>query len=441
MASATGIEIGPDSFLFAGVRSSRSSGAEVFAARRYDAAEWPEDERELSDAVQTIRHAHRFPRHAAVVVWNTSDAVDSSPHHDLLGSLAASGFHVVSVLTPPQALTRVAAAVPRGTPADAIAWLALNTWGASIAIVRDGALLFSRTFSWTYRSDHPTAKAQLLQRYLLIAHLAPELAHGFKAVRDAHGATVSLAITCGNLPELRSLTLPLIEELDVEVETLDSTDGLAARSARLPEFAELAPALRLATAAAASSRAATGRQPPWLYLSRAAAAAAVIAAVAWAGYSYWQASQPSPVLQGGLPQPTVLQSRAPAAAISTPSAASTSTPHPVATRGSDEPNRASTAERAIPSRAVPAQLPRVASDTRTAAPPKTSEPVAPLNEPLPRVDTVLIDQDRRLAILDGAVVGVGDAVGSRTVLAIAREAILLREPSGRIVRVRPRIGM
>jgi hypothetical protein len=70
-----------------------------------------------------------------------------------------------------------------------------------------------------------------------------------------------------------------------------------------------------------------------------------------------------------------------------------------------------------------------------------SEPGVPLDEPLPRVDTVLIDQDRRLAILDGAVVGIGDVVGSRTVLAIAREAIVLREPSGRIVRVRPRLGM
>lgn len=456
MGSATGIEIGPDSLLFAALRSSRSSGAEVFAARRYDAAEWPDDDHDLSDAVRTMRHAHRFPRSAAVVVWTTSDGVEGSSRHDLLGSLTAAGFRVVSILTPPQALARVASTTRRGTPADAIAWLALNTWGASIAIVRDGMVLFSRTFSWTYKSDLPTSKAQLLQRYVLISHLAPELAHGFKAVREVHGATVSLVVTCGNLPELRSLTLPLIEELDVEVETLDSTDGLAARRARLPEFAELAPALRLATAAASSSDLTTGRQALRVYLSRAAAAAAVIAAVVWAGYSYWHGSSPSSIAQGRVPQPKIVQSPAvrrsnpssPAIAsnVSSPalsqrSLSVSSTPQPVATRGSDEPNRAPAPDPLPSSRPVTAQSRRVPSDTRTAVTPKVSEPGVPLDEPLPRVDTVLIDQDRRLAILDGAVVGIGDVVGSRTVLAIAREAIVLREPSGRIVRVRPRLGM
>ncbi|MBW8712714.1 MAG: hypothetical protein JF632_01365, partial [Acidobacteria bacterium] len=141
MASATGIEIGPDSLLFAAVRSSRSSGAEVFAARRYDAVEWPHDDHDLSDALRTMRHAHRFPRSAAVVVWTTSDGVEGSSRHDLLESLTAAGFNVVSILTPPQALARVASTTRRGTPADAIAWLALNTWGASIAIVRDGMVL------------------------------------------------------------------------------------------------------------------------------------------------------------------------------------------------------------------------------------------------------------------------------------------------------------
>ena len=94
-----------------------------------------------------------------------------------------------------------------------------------------------------------------------------------------------------------------------------------------------------------------------------------------------------------------------------------------------------------PRRRSPEQSRRVPSDTKTAAPPQASSPAATLDEPLPRIDTVLIDQDRRLAILDGAVVGIGDPVGSRVVVAIAREAILLREPSGRIVRVRPRVGM
>ena len=443
MASTTGIEIGPDSYLLAGIRES-GDGAEILNARRCDASEWPSDRRAFADILGTIRRSHHFPRRAAIVLWNTSDGTEAASEHDPLGTLTAAGFEIVSVMTPPAALARVAATMPRGAPADAIAWLALNTCGASIAIVRQGDLLYSRTFPWTYNPDLPSSKAELLQRYVLISHLAPELTHAFRVVRAAHGVDVVLAVTCGNLPELRSLTLPLIEELDIEVETLDSMDGLSAtRSERLSDISELAPALRLAAVAALTA----GRPQTWTAsrVPRLAAAAAVIAALAWAGYSYWHTSAPVVGRQASAPQrlPSVPPVEAPRSAtpMSPPQSSMNTAPQPVATRGSDEPNRAHprTAQSPRPSSAQQSQ--RIPSDTRTAATPQTSSTAAPLAEPLPRIDTVLIDQDRRLAILDGAVVGVGDAVGSRIVVAIAREAILLREPSGRIVRVRPRVGM
>jgi len=60
---------------------------------------------------------------------------------------------------------------------------------------------------------------------------------------------------------------------------------------------------------------------------------------------------------------------------------------------------------------------------------------------LPRVDTVLIDQDRRLALVEGGVVAVGDAIGSRVVVGIERDGVVLREPSGRLVKVRVRAGV
>jgi hypothetical protein len=65
----------------------------------------------------------------------------------------------------------------------------------------------------------------------------------------------------------------------------------------------------------------------------------------------------------------------------------------------------------------------------------------PLKEPLPQVDSILIDQERRLAIIDGVVVGVGDAVGPRSVVQIDSDAVDLREPSGLLVRVhlRPKL--
>jgi hypothetical protein len=437
MASATGIEIGPDSYLFTDVRPVRAEEAEILSVRRFTGSEWPPDHERFVDALRSIRRDHRFPRRAAAVCWNATEGRGSAVQHDPLASLTAAGFEIASVMTPAQALTRVATTVRRGAPSDAIAWMALNTYGASIAIIRDGDLLFSRTFPWIYKDDLETSKAQLLQRYVLISHIAPTLDHGFKTVRKTHGATVGLIVTCGNLPELRSLTLPLIEELDVEVETLDVTDGLlAGRCLQAEEFTDLAPALRLATAAALTAGSQRHRDSMVTQGSRFAAAAAVIAALAWAGYSFWHSSQPTAPQQSSAPPRTPL-----AAATASTRATSPPTPFPVATGGSDEPKRATPPVPDTPRRVSPEQSRRLPSDRKTATPPQASSPAASLNEPLPRIDTVLIDQDRRLAILDGAVVGIGDPVGSRVVVAIAREAILLREPSGRIVRVRPRVGM
>jgi hypothetical protein len=59
----------------------------------------------------------------------------------------------------------------------------------------------------------------------------------------------------------------------------------------------------------------------------------------------------------------------------------------------------------------------------------------PLKDPLPQVDSILVDQERRLAIIDGMVVGVGDAVGLRRVSQIESDTVDLREPSGLLVRV------
>jgi hypothetical protein len=65
-----------------------------------------------------------------------------------------------------------------------------------------------------------------------------------------------------------------------------------------------------------------------------------------------------------------------------------------------------------------------------------AHPVAPLPAPVrPAVRTILYSSDRRLAIVNGRTVGVGDAVGEYTVADIERTAVVFTAPSGERFRV------
>jgi hypothetical protein len=55
---------------------------------------------------------------------------------------------------------------------------------------------------------------------------------------------------------------------------------------------------------------------------------------------------------------------------------------------------------------------------------------------MPRVTAILVANDRRFATIDGGrVIGVGDVLGRRIVVEIEEKAVVLREPSGVLVRV------
>jgi hypothetical protein len=60
---------------------------------------------------------------------------------------------------------------------------------------------------------------------------------------------------------------------------------------------------------------------------------------------------------------------------------------------------------------------------------------APLEQPLPAVNSILVSPERRLAVLNGVIVREGDSVGSRVLIRIDPDAVVLKEPSGREVRV------
>ena len=439
LTSITGVELGTDSCVL--VRARQNGAAiEVSALHAVYAAEWPPQDVALAGLLRRIRREGRFPRRARVVAWQMPEAASlfDPSTRAALRPLTAAGFRIDALVSPPQALTLLAATSPdRGD--GAAAWLALNRHGAAIAIVRGTELLFSRAFDWSYRgTGGDTTNAQLLERYSLVAHLAPELRHGMDDVRANYGAEVESVITCGDLPDLRSLTMPLIEELDLEVETLDSCDGLLLTPpAMARRGADLAPALRLACAVA--TRARTERPGSALWL-KTVAAGAVIAGGAALVYSGWPARRAA--------SPTPIAARPPAASRQTATTTAQG-------RGRPESNAPSRVAGSAPTTRAVLPVPQKAGPpgvqpgtTPASAPPKNDQPAAstgreqtppapprPLDAPVPSVSSILISSERRLAVTDGRVVGVGDQVGPRVVARIEPGYVVLREPSGLELRV------
>ena len=476
MSALTAIELGADTCVL--VKAAvRRADVSVRGIDTMDPAAFPGPDG-LATALRQLRKTRRLPRRARIVLWGLPDgaSVSDPAVAPLLAPVKKAGFRIDRVVSPCNALAALSRLrEPRHE--SAVAWLAVNRASVAIAVVRPGQLLFTRSFDWDSSIGATGSQARLLQRYSLVAFLAPELRRGIEAAR-AQGWRVDAIITCGNLPDLRSLTMPLIEELDVEVETLDSLDGLTVRPALKDALTESAPAIRIACAGAVA-RASRGKPgSPQRFsgggLFRAAALVIVIAGVGWLWLSgrgatpkapaspalppaASRAAQPNPVqAQPAAPRPTIA---APAPSIVPQRTApadsrvkTTPPPAPVKTApppGSAKPTVAPLSPKPSPkpqpaAAAATPRPPTAAATGATPAPAATRPPrptalrpeAEPLTDPLPRVTTILVSQERRFAVLEGGrVVSVGDTIGRRVVTSIEPRAVVLKEPSGVQIRV------
>lgn len=409
MSSVTGVELGPDYCVL--VRARQSGPAiEVTALRIFDHLEWPTELAVQAGQLRDARRELSLPRRAVVVAW-TAGRASNEPNPETL--LTAAGFTVQSVLSPVDALTLLARSRPRLEEEAPTAWLSINHHGVAMSVLRDASMLYSREFAWRIQASEQRVQAHLLRRYLYVAQLMPELRKAREAVEQQHGVGIGRAIACGNVPDLRSLTMRLIDELDFEFETLDSTDGYKASGPVAAALAQTTSSLRLASVAAAfRSEAGTGHSGRW---AAVAAALTLAAGAAWWAFTIWAASPAMAPSAPAAPTAIAVQTEQPAAPVATSPPPATppaepSRPQPsIGTQGADR------------------------SDGGT---------IQPKREPLPSVGGVLISADRRLAVIDGAVVGIGDRVGTRTVADIEANAVVLREPSGNEIRlpIRGRTG-
>lgn len=398
---------------------------------------------------------------------------------EALQPLTDAGIRLLTVMTPAAALAAIARS-RRGSsvPDTTEAYVALDNTLTCVALIRNGALMAAHELAWGFLDDSDQ-KRRPRRRDDIAARLGDELSELF----TTHGGAgpVTQVCICGGLPELRSTTLPLMQRFDVEVEILDSLSGIDVRRLSQPadEFRDRVSELRIAWVAAAEWTTINllrpnRRRASHVALSRAAVVAGVAAGLGsgWSiarsdSLSVRAAAPPTPVRlavntiarpASSLPSealPGTIGETSPAQIEPAPAPAAAPDPppirqEPVAARF-EPPSIDEMRERVLaPAPApVPVDPPPIRHEppavirrvVREAVPQPARASVAPprpANDPLPfdaALSSILFSADRQLAIIDGRVVGRGDAVRDATVVEISAGVVLLRDAQGRLRRL------
>ncbi len=222
--------------------------------------------------------------------------------------LAAAGLRVRSVVSPALALMSLARLRQRMTASGmAEAYVALEETTTAIALIRDGALIAARELEWGYQDE----QRQVRSRDDVAARLAGAIEEFFGDC-GAPPSAVAQVCVCGGLPELRSMTLALMERLDVEVEPLDSLFGVDAGQLPADDLRDRAADMRLAWAAAADWDAPINflRERRRRVVKATLTRAAIVAGVATGLGIAWRI-QRSALLEPSKPQPKPQTAAAP----------------------------------------------------------------------------------------------------------------------------------
>ncbi len=277
------------------------------------------------------------------------------------------------------------------------AYVALGTSQSAIAICCGGTLLCARDLDWGHAYD-AAGEAVALERDDLADKLSLELRHSFLYLKQDWDEEVSRVLLLGDMPEIRSLTVPMIERLNIEVEPLDTLSGYDLSSLP-PRFSDQAAAFRLASGIVAAPSPSTllragvegGHVLPsakWIVAGTAAAVVALLAFLYIRSQNEREEAQRSlPVVEG--------QNRP---------ADSANEPEP---RIRPEDMAAATIDDQVP------QAPRPQAPTPFRPQSRIPDPQSQLN-PVHRLTGIVIGGGRRLALIDGRVVEVGDRVETDT---------------------------
>jgi hypothetical protein len=147
--------------------------------------------------------------------------------------LIEAGVKVEAVTTPALAHASLVRQRRALLPDAVVAVLSVNAQATAITVVHGNVVLFARELPWGDQSDPRDGERSSAGRAVFASRIAAELRRSLVYVRQSQKADVSRVLVCGDLFELRSLTGPLVNELALDVETLDVGDDLDL--SKLPE--------------------------------------------------------------------------------------------------------------------------------------------------------------------------------------------------------------
>jgi Tfp pilus assembly PilM family ATPase/Tfp pilus assembly protein PilN len=186
------------------------------------------DETETASTVLFDDSASRMPgakRDATVVVASAVDV------RSRLAPLVAAGFTVEAAVTMPVALASLSRLLHRHSGNTVQAYLAVNADATAIGIVRNGLLVFAREVPLGFKASvsrwGAPQRAESSIDMDFANRLGEELKRSFLFFKQQTMLEVERVYICGEFPALRTLTAPLMHALDLQVETLDSMDGLS----------------------------------------------------------------------------------------------------------------------------------------------------------------------------------------------------------------------
>lgn len=182
----------------------------------------------VSEDLRQFRVRERLPSEATLVLWPEAgdagvatldarvDGVVSLPKAKVMRQRVApfvrAGGQVREVLLPHEAAGRLAALA--AWPSACV--LLLQPTAACLAVV-EGESVQASYLSWVPDPAAVGESQRLLGRYQFAARLMPHLIAWAGRAPDARMAV------CGRFPDLRSAMVPIVEELDREVDVLDAS--------------------------------------------------------------------------------------------------------------------------------------------------------------------------------------------------------------------------